>query len=1292
MPRDLSPSVSSSPPGGPRRRWAAAAGIVAAVASAVTGVGAAALPVAAAHADGWTSAPGDVVVYRVGDGSAALSGSAAPVFLDEYSPSGTLVHSTPLPTAANGAQGALTGSGSAASEGGLTLSADGRYLVATGYDAALGTSGLSSSAAKTLPRTVARVDASGAVDTSTVLTDFADGNNPRSAVSSDGTGFWVGGAAGGVRYVPLGGATSTEIVSNTYKNVRQLEITDGQLYTSADPTKAGLTVATVGSGLPTTGSLTPQNLPFAVPATAPGEPYGYALLTLAGPTTGPAGAPDTLYVADNAAGAIVKYGLSNGSWVQQGSTAVPGVTGLTAQDEDGTVQLYATSPGDGTTGTLYSVTDDSGIGGTLDAAAQPIATAPDAEAFRGVAFAPGTVTGHGGGGVAGAAPLISADQPGLPGTLSDGTDGTDAGNPTLGLTLGVPTGDGSGSGSGSAPTWTVNDLTVTAASSDQSVVPDSGITVTGTGAHRTVAVVPAGVGRATLTLTATAPDGSHASVQVPYGASAPLGDSSQRYLSGAGNASAAIDVGDGYLLVADDESDVLRLYHGTVSGPPVRTFDFTSQLPYGTAEVDLESAARSGDTIYWEGSMSTSSSGALAPSRSTLFATTVTGSGADTQLGYAGSYTGLASDLVAWDYDNGHGLGADYLGLAASAASGTDGHEADALNVEGMEFAPGADSTTAYLGFRAPLEPTTDRHLALVVPVTNLPALTADDNGTGPGSGAGPTHAAFGQPILMDLGGRGIRDMRRNADGQYLIIAGSADGSNDSFALYSWDGVPSDPPVLSSTALPIEPAAPNQGAWETVVSVPDPLTAGAPVQLIEDNGDTAWYGDGATSKSGLPSGLQKDLSQVFSYAPGTPTATTTTLASAPAAPGVGQQVTWTATVAAPPGSPGTADAPTGTVSFTAASGPNAGATLSGCSAVPLAADGTASCTVSYTASGSTGVVATYSGDPSYAASSSPAGTVAVAPATVTVTLAASPAAPVTGQRATLTARVAAPAGNPVRPTGTVRFQAGGATPAGCAAVPVAADGSAVCTVAKGFAAGSVKLAAAYSGDAGFAPAAAPARTLTVAAARTTTSVAGPASVGYGGRVTLRVAVAAVAPGSGTPGGSVRLTVGGRALPCGPGGTVTLSGGAASCTVPASALAGPGGRAVVHAAYSGSSGFTASTGSRAETVGRIATRVRVAPGARTVRAGHAETVTVTLSPAAASSAALHPERLKVTVKAPNGRTVTCTGGHATGRYTYRCTLTGSRLTASGSYRVTAAYPGDTAYAPATATTAFTVTRR
>jgi hypothetical protein len=848
--------------------------------------------------------PGDVVVYRVGDGTSALGSAAAPVFLDEYTPSGSLVQSTELPTTTSGSSAALTASGSATSEGLMTLSGDGRFLIVPGYDAPVGTAKISGTTSASVPRTVARVGAAGDIDTTTALTDFATGNNPRSATSSNGTDLWVGGAAGGARYTTLGSTTSTELDSGTYKNVREVSVVDGQLYTSADPTKASATIAAVGSGLPTAPTQPVTNLPFI---NAPTDPYAYSLLTLGNGST-----PDTIYEAENASGAVFKYGLVSGSWVSEGSVQVSSPEGLTANDDNGTVTIYVTSSGaNGTTGVLQQITDASGVGGTLSGVASTVARLPANQAARGVAFAPGTTIRTGGGIKPPVInPTITTTHAGLPAALGD------TGNETLGLTV-----------ADAGTSYTPDQFTVTATSSNQAVLADSGISITGSGANLTLAATPAGtVGKSTITLTVKAPDGTTGAAQVFYGVSADLagsleaGESALHYYSGAANASAAVDVGDGFAVVADDESDVIRLYDTNTSGAPVKSFDFSSQLPFGSAEVDLEAASRSGNVIYWEGSMSTSSSGNVDPSRSTLFATQVSGSGANTTLTYLGSYTGLLDDLIAWDQNNGSGEGANALGLAASATSGTDGHAADALNVEGMEFAS-PTSSTAYLAFRAPLEPTTNRHLAMLIPVTNFAQLPTTGN-------PGTVHATFGAPIFFDLGGLGVRDIKENADGQYLIIAGTADGSNSGFVLYSWDGNPAHAPQKTGTTLPQLPSSSNLGAWETIVSVPSPLAAGAQVKLLQDDGDVDFYDSGLTSKTGEQTDLQKNLGLNFTYVAPTPLPTTTTVTSTsnPATPGT--SVSLTATVSGPSDEAAVSG---GTVTFTAvgADGSHATCTTSG---------------------------------------------------------------------------------------------------------------------------------------------------------------------------------------------------------------------------------------------------------------------------------------------------------------------------------------------------------------------------
>ena len=213
-------------------------------------------------------------------------------------------------------------------------------------------------------------------------------------------------------------------------------------------------------------------------------------------------------------------------------------------------------------------------------------------------------------------------------------------------------------------------------------------------------MTPGAVGLSKLTLTVEAPNGVFTSTQVNYGVSENQGDASDRYYAGAGDAGSAIDVGGGYMIVAGDEINVLRLYHERTSGPPVKTFDFTSSLPFGATEIDIHSLGACGQhallaRLAWP----TPTKGEPKPARDTMFAATITGSGASTELTYLGSYTDLREDMVEWDNANG-----EPLGLAASAEPGAGRRAPNGFKIEGVEFAPGS-STEAYVAFRAPLEP-----------------------------------------------------------------------------------------------------------------------------------------------------------------------------------------------------------------------------------------------------------------------------------------------------------------------------------------------------------------------------------------------------------------------------------------------------------------------------------------------------------------------------------------------------------------------------------------------------------
>src|SRR5882757_1375296 len=98
-------------------------------------------------------------------------------------------------------------------------------------------------------------------------------------------------------------------------------------------------------------------------------------------------------------------------------------------------------------------------------------------------------------------------------------------------------------------------LTVAAsASSKTSVAATGDVAVSGTGGARTVAVSAHAQGYTDLTLKVTGLGGKTATKTLHYAASPAVQYAADsRYLTGASDASAAVDVGDGYMVVANDE-------------------------------------------------------------------------------------------------------------------------------------------------------------------------------------------------------------------------------------------------------------------------------------------------------------------------------------------------------------------------------------------------------------------------------------------------------------------------------------------------------------------------------------------------------------------------------------------------------------------------------------------------------------------------------------------------------------------------------------------------------------------
>jgi hypothetical protein len=330
-------------------------------------------------------------VERVGDGAAALTSAATAVFVEEHKLDGTLVGTIALPTvvAATG-NAALTSSGSASSEGGMSLSGDGRYLVLAGYNAAPTAAGVAGTTSAATNRIVGRIGANGVVDTTTRINSAYSANNVRGATSQDGTGFWLGGNgtgtttnAGGTWFVSFGstGAATQLAATPALTNTRWPQVQGGQLYASASSGATFNNVHTVGTGLPTTGAVTLTVIP-GMPANL--SPFGYVFFD----RDGTAGF-DTLYVADDGGATtrgIQKWTLGGGgTWSRvatfQVTTSI-GFRGLAGAVTGSSVTLIGST--DEAVPRLF-VFVDTGSGtptGTL------IGTSPTNTAYRGIALAP----------------------------------------------------------------------------------------------------------------------------------------------------------------------------------------------------------------------------------------------------------------------------------------------------------------------------------------------------------------------------------------------------------------------------------------------------------------------------------------------------------------------------------------------------------------------------------------------------------------------------------------------------------------------------------------------------------------------------------------------------------------------------------------------------------------------------------------------------------------------------------------------------------------------------------------
>lgn len=279
-------------------------------------------------------------------------------------------------------------------------------------------------------------------------------------------------------------------------------------------------------------------------------------------------------------------------------------------------------------------------------------------------------------------------------------------------------------------------------------------------------------------------------------------------------------------------------------------------------------------------------------------------------------------------------------------------------------------------------------------------------------------------------------------------------------------------------------------------------------------------------------------------------------------------------------------------------------------------------------------------------------TLTVTKATTTTSLTLTPASTVVGQSVTANFTVT-PAGAGT-PTGNVTVSGAGGTCTATVAIGT-------CALTPTTAAAGSAFSAVYGGDGNFTGSTGNVAQ-TVSKAGTTTAITSdtPSPSSISQVVTMAFTVSPVAPGGGTPAGSV---------------TVTASGGSETCSavLPVSncalTLTTAGARTLV-ATYAGNGNYTTSTsaGTAHSVQANAATvTVGVSPGS----AVNGQTVTLTASVAGAAGTPTGTVQFKVDGNNLNSA-VTLSSGTA---------LTSGSL-AAGAHTITAAYSGDGTYGPAT----------
>jgi hypothetical protein len=293
---------------------------------------------------------------------------------------------------------------------------------------------------------------------------------------------------------------------------------------------------------------------------------------------------------------------------------------------------------------------------------------------------------------------------------------------------------------------------------------------------------------------------------LPCGAAPAANDALE--FQGTCDASAGAQLTDEVFVVANDEDSVLRFYSWATPGPPIAERDLSEFLGDDGFETDIEAAARVGARIFWITSHGRDKQGRVRPARMRFFATDLVSKAPLPEVVPIGvPYESLLEALVVDPR-------LVELGLPDSIRPTED---RVGINIEGLAA---TDGGSLLIAMRNPLVD----GKAIVVPLHHPNSLIS-----------GETSAPqLGEPILLDLGGLGIRAIQRvDSSGTYLIAAGRT-GKGKRSRIFRWEKTRSD------IIVPLE--EPNVGGLSPEAIV---LDASRPRALLlsDDGGRRVRVGD-----------------------------------------------------------------------------------------------------------------------------------------------------------------------------------------------------------------------------------------------------------------------------------------------------------------------------------------------------------------------------------------------------------------------------------------------------------------